>query len=156
MPVVFHGHGIGDEVDRVLQERFLRKVDEGLWEVLREERAPLVLAGVGHLCAIFREVTRYANVLDQGIEGNPGDLRPRCSTSTPGWIVEPGSRGAWRMRTPATGSGPGAGGVRPTTSVRPSWRRTTAGSSPSDVGGGVRAPPGPGAGVRQARGGLLY
>lgn len=75
-PVVFHGHGIGDEVDKVLVERFLRKVDDGLWEILRRERAPLVLAGVDYLLPIFRKVTRYRHVLEEGIEGSPSELRP--------------------------------------------------------------------------------
>ncbi len=75
-PAIFHGHGIGDEVDRVLHERFLREVDAGLWEILREQRAPLVVAGVEELRAIFREVTRYGHVLEDGIEGNPEELRP--------------------------------------------------------------------------------
>lgn len=75
-PAVFHGHGAGDEVDKVLLERFLRQVDEGLWEILRDERAPLVLAGVDYLLPMFRRVTRYGHVLEEGVEGNPEELRP--------------------------------------------------------------------------------
>jgi Bacterial archaeo-eukaryotic release factor family 3 len=73
-PAVFHGHGAGGEVDKVLLERFLRSVDEGLREILRDEHAPLVLAGVGYEQAMFREITRYRHVLEQGIEGNPETL----------------------------------------------------------------------------------
>jgi hypothetical protein len=72
-----HGHGSGGEVDKVLIERFLRAVDDGLWPVVRDDDAPLVLAGVAYEQAIFRSVTRYRHVLDEGIEGNPEgrDLR---------------------------------------------------------------------------------
>ena len=88
-PVVFHGHGAGDEVDRVLLERFLRQVDDGLWAVLRTERAPLVLAGVDQLRAMFRAVTRYEHVLEDGIEGNPQMLRPDELHARAWALVEP-------------------------------------------------------------------
>lgn len=88
-PVVFHGHGTGAEVDRVLLERFLRQVDAGLWELLRQERSPLVLAGVGSLQAIFREVTRYRHVLGDGIDGNPETLRPEEIHERAWSLVEP-------------------------------------------------------------------
>jgi release factor family 3 len=73
---VFHGHGAGGEVDKALVERFLRQVDDGLREVLKAETAPLVLAGVDYEQAMFRQLTRYPHVLDQGISGNPEQLRP--------------------------------------------------------------------------------
>jgi Bacterial archaeo-eukaryotic release factor family 3 len=88
-PVVFHGHGIGGEVDKVLLERYLREVDKGLWEVLREERAPLVLAGVGYERAMFRQLTRYAHVVEEGIEGNPEELDPLELHRRAWAIVEP-------------------------------------------------------------------
>ncbi|HEX6332365.1 MAG TPA: hypothetical protein VF129_13925, partial [Actinomycetota bacterium] len=88
-PVVFHGHGIGDEVDRVLLERFLRQVDDGIWGVLRQERAPLVLAGVGTLRAIYEDVTRYGHVLGDGIDGNPENLRPEELHERAWALVEP-------------------------------------------------------------------
>lgn len=93
-PAVFHGHGIGGEVDKVLLERYLRQVDEGLWEVLREERAPLVLASVGYERAMFRKVTRYPYVLEEGIEGNPEKLRAQELHERAWAIVEPVFTGA--------------------------------------------------------------
>ncbi len=75
-PAVFHGQGTGGEVDKVLLERFLRQVDDGLWQILKTETAPLVLAGVDYQQAMFRQLTRYPHVLGAGIGGNPGQLRP--------------------------------------------------------------------------------
>ncbi len=72
---VFHGQGIGGEVDKVLLQRFLRQVDDGLQQVLKTESAPLVLAGVDYEQAMFRQLTRYPHVLGEGIGGNPGQLR---------------------------------------------------------------------------------
>ena len=88
-PAVFHGWGTGAEVDKVLLERYLRAVDNGLHEVLREERAPLVLAGVEYERAVFRQLTRYPYVLEEGIAGNPDELRPEELHERALAIVEP-------------------------------------------------------------------
>jgi hypothetical protein len=74
-PVVFHGHGIGAEVDKKLLERYVRDVDDGLHQILRSGNAPLVIAGVGYLAAMFRHVTRYPHLAEGGIDGNPDELR---------------------------------------------------------------------------------
>lgn len=87
-PIV-HGHGSGGEVDKVLIERFLRAVDDGLWPVVRDDDAPLVLAGVAYEQAIFRSVTRYRHVLDEGIDGNPEGLDLRDLHERAWSIVQP-------------------------------------------------------------------
>jgi hypothetical protein len=71
---VFHGHGSGGEVDRVLLERWAAAVSRGVERVLRGEHDPLLLAGVGYERAMFRALTRYPQVLEDGIEGNPEQL----------------------------------------------------------------------------------
>lgn len=89
-PLVFHGHGIGAEVDKVALERFLRQVDDALREqILRDEHAPLVLAGVGHEQAMFRNVSRYPHVLGDGIDGNPEQLTGRELHERAWALVEP-------------------------------------------------------------------
>ena len=88
-PAVFHGHGAGDEVDKVLLERFLRAVDDGLREILRGEHAPLVLASVEYEQAMFRALTRYRSVLEEGIPGNPEALSPAELHRSAQDIVEP-------------------------------------------------------------------
>ncbi len=86
---VFHGHGSGGEVDRVLLERWVRALDHGLEEILRGERAPLVLAGVGYERAMFRAATRYPNVLADGIDGNPERLSAAQLHERAWGLVEP-------------------------------------------------------------------
>lgn len=86
---VFHGHGSGGEVDKALLERFLRQVDDGLREVLKAETAPLVLAGVDYVQAMFRQLTRYPHVMGQGIGGNPGQLSPADLHERAWVIVQP-------------------------------------------------------------------
>jgi hypothetical protein len=43
-------------------------------QILAEETAPLVLAGVDYLLPIYREVTSYPHLLDAVITGNPEEL----------------------------------------------------------------------------------
>ncbi|MCJ7747485.1 MAG: hypothetical protein MUP27_07055 [Desulfobacterales bacterium] len=65
----------GDEVDRKENiRRYFRRIDKGLYELLRNERAPLVLAGVDYLHPIYKEVNSYPHLMDEGIAGNPERL----------------------------------------------------------------------------------
>ncbi|MFW6180326.1 MAG: hypothetical protein ACOC8N_01160 [Spirochaetota bacterium] len=75
-PAMFHGIAEWkDEVKaRVLQ--YLRKVDQALHGVLREESAPLIFAGVTPLFALYREANTYHHLVDRFVEGNPDHLRP--------------------------------------------------------------------------------
>lgn len=93
---VFHGHGAGGEVDRVLLERWVRSLDNGLQQILADDNAPLVLAGVGYEQALFRAGTRYKHVLPEGIEGNPERLSPDELHKRAWEIVRPVLTGARR------------------------------------------------------------
>lgn len=68
---VFHGQGLGadEQNDQLLQ--YCRLIDAAVYEVLRNETAPLVLAGVERLLAIFKEASDYPNLMPEGIIGNP-------------------------------------------------------------------------------------
>lgn len=71
----FHGHDPADEAkDRIL--RYFRQVNDGLSQVLKDERAPLVLAGVDYLLPLYREANTYPHLSEQGITGNPEALTP--------------------------------------------------------------------------------
>ncbi len=50
---------------------FFRHIDEALLPMLTSEKAPLVLACVDYLSAIYRQVSRYSLILEQAITGNP-------------------------------------------------------------------------------------
>lgn len=69
---VFHGHSnAGDEA--VIKEnikRFLHRVDEGVRDVIGEEQAPLVLAGVDMICGLYREISKYPALMAETIAGN--------------------------------------------------------------------------------------
>lgn len=71
----FHGHGVGtDDVHVVNLARYFHRVDSGLQPVLKDERAPLVLACVDYLAPIFKEVTAYRYILEPIVPGNPDGL----------------------------------------------------------------------------------
>ena len=86
---LFHGQGPGDEEQKVRIERYLNLVDAGLKEIFREQQAPLVLAGVEYLLPIYRQVSKYANIMEAGITGNPEQLRPEELQAQAWPIVEP-------------------------------------------------------------------
>jgi release factor family 3 len=77
-PLAGHGVGIDDAThepnDAIL--RYFQQVDTGLRAFLRDEHAPVVLAGVEFLLPIFRRANTYPYVLEEGLTGNPDGLRP--------------------------------------------------------------------------------
>jgi len=74
---VFHGQGMPDAENKKDDlKRFFRAIDNALWELLREEHAPLVLVGVGYYHPLYRSVSRYPSVAEQGAEGNFDSATP--------------------------------------------------------------------------------
>ena len=72
---MFHGHGVANATDsKGYIRRYFRQIDEGLGELLRGERAPLVLTGVDYILPIYREANSYHHLLDEAIAGNPEEL----------------------------------------------------------------------------------
>ena len=91
---MFHGHGVGidDTKDNIL--RYFRQVDRGLHEWLREERAPLILAGVDYLVPIYLEVNTYPQTLKDAVKGNPEALADEELHEKALDIIEPVFAGA--------------------------------------------------------------
>jgi hypothetical protein len=93
---IFSGHGVGvdDKKDDLL--RYFRQIDRALHPVLREERAPLVLAGVGYLLPIYGSANTYLHLLSHGVEGNPDRMSDRELHDRALALVEPSFRQAER------------------------------------------------------------
>ncbi|MBP1763011.1 MAG: hypothetical protein H6Q65_69 [Firmicutes bacterium] len=51
--------------------QFLLRVEKGLQEIVKDDKFPLVLAGVEYLLSIYKEVNKYPNLIDQAIKGSP-------------------------------------------------------------------------------------
>lgn len=73
---VFHGQGVGvdDRKDKLL--RYFYQIAGGIDQRLKEERAPLVLAGVEYLFPLYQEANTYPYLVPEGITGNPEELSP--------------------------------------------------------------------------------
>lgn len=86
---MFHGHGAGvdDSKDEIIQ--YFRQVDAVIERMLSNETAPLVLAGVDYLLPLYRSVTGYRNLAEDGIEGNPDGLPDRTLQAKAWEIVQP-------------------------------------------------------------------
>jgi hypothetical protein len=63
------GTGSGRETQHAYLHDFYRTVDRGVKELTQ---APLILAGVDEDVAIYRSISTYSNLLQQGIHGSPG------------------------------------------------------------------------------------
>ena len=86
---IFYGQGVGhdDSKDHLL--RYFQQIDRGLHELLRDENAPLVLAGVEYLLPIYQQANTYPYLLHQGVPGNPDKLSSDELHAKAWEVVEP-------------------------------------------------------------------
>ncbi len=70
-PAIAHGHELDTKMNLL---RYFRQIDKGLHDLLKEERAPLLLAGVDYLHSIYAEVNTYPHLMNVGLSGNPERL----------------------------------------------------------------------------------
>jgi hypothetical protein len=73
---IFHGHGAATEEHKKRLLRYFQQIDRGLQELLGNDRAPLVLAGVDYYLPIYREANTYPNLAEENLPGNPEPFRP--------------------------------------------------------------------------------
>lgn len=71
---IFYGSGGGEETYKEELAQYCHQIDHGLREWLKAETAPLVLAGVEYLTALYREQSRYPHLVEVSIDGNPERL----------------------------------------------------------------------------------
>jgi len=70
----FFGHGAGQDDSGPEDERFLRLVDEGIRALIRDDSAPLVVAAVEELFGEYRKLSRYPNLAEAFVAGNPDHM----------------------------------------------------------------------------------
>jgi hypothetical protein len=66
---IFYGAGIEDNKEHIHQ--YFQQINKGLHDLLKEERAPLVFAGVEYLFPIYKQANTYPHLIDKEIPGNP-------------------------------------------------------------------------------------
>lgn len=83
-PAMYFGQSYGgDRNEKTDILRYFQQIDRGLHEFLRDEKVPLILAGVEYLFPIYRDANTYPHLLDEGLPGNPehtsnGELHERA------------------------------------------------------------------------------
>jgi len=70
----YSGRIVGSEGKKVRLRQYARAVDGALRGLLAGSTAPLILASVENLGALYRSVNSYPHLVAQGIEGNPERL----------------------------------------------------------------------------------
>lgn len=101
----FHGHGEDGEDQKEQIRRFFNVLDDGLSKPLATETAPMVLVGVEYLRPIFKGVTSYDHVLDEGVDGNPEGYRPDEIHAKAWSVVQPHFRERIREAKDRYGAG---------------------------------------------------
>ncbi len=74
---MFHGHGGGFESAKEHLWHYFQILKDSLHPYFRNEKIPLVFAGVDYLFPMFRLVDVYQNTLVETIEGNPDAQDPQ-------------------------------------------------------------------------------
>ena len=86
---IFYGQGVGHDDNKDHLLRYFQQIDRGLHELLRDESAPMVLAGVEYLFPIYQQANTYAYMLHQGVPGNPDKLSSGALHEAAWEVVEP-------------------------------------------------------------------
>lgn len=92
--LIYHGHGHPGEDYRARPQdalrRFFQQIDDGLKEVLRDDNAPMVLAGVSYYLPIYREINSYEHLVEHDlVSGNWEHLSNKEMHDRAWEIVEP-------------------------------------------------------------------
>jgi len=87
-PSVYHGHETGeDEKDQLF--RWFREIDEGIKPILGTGKMPMLLAAVDYYRPIYKEANTYAHLMEEGISGNPDDLKAETLHAQACAMLEP-------------------------------------------------------------------
>ncbi|SHE27531.1 hypothetical protein SAMN02745784_00059 [Tissierella praeacuta DSM 18095] len=65
------GQAVENDFDKNELARYFRAIDESLNKLHKGEEIPLVLAGVEYLIPIYKEISKYPNIVEEFIKGNP-------------------------------------------------------------------------------------
>lgn len=85
---MFYGNDPSDDMKNHIRQWF-RTIDKAVVDLLSDDQSPLVLAGVGNLFPLYKEVNTYQHLVDEGIPGNPDEMKPEELHPMAWAIVEP-------------------------------------------------------------------
>lgn len=87
--VVFHGQGSAKDDTKPEVRKYVQAVDRGIMGLLHDRSRPLVLAAVDYVAAMYRSVSKYPNIMQAIVEGNPDRSTPEDLRDRAWSIVEP-------------------------------------------------------------------
>lgn len=82
---VHHGQGGKADAERNETKAFFREIDSAVTQLLHREHPPLILASTQPNLRLYREISRYPDVLDDGVVGNADYLSPH-ELHTQSWL----------------------------------------------------------------------
>jgi len=68
---IFHANSAQGDMDDTRSKQYLRRIDDGLMEVVQGQTIPLVLASIDDYYPMYKEVTAYNHLHSEMISGNP-------------------------------------------------------------------------------------
>lgn len=68
------GQGNENDFNKNELTRYFRAIDEAFYKVHKGDQIPLILAGVEYLIPIYKEISKYPNIVEEFIKGNPETL----------------------------------------------------------------------------------
>lgn len=81
-PSIGRGVGVDDRKDDLV--RYFRGIDRAIHPILRQERAPLVLAGMDYLLPLYAQANKYPHLITDGVSGHP-DHAPASDLHRAAW-----------------------------------------------------------------------
>jgi len=91
---VFFGTGDADPNVKNAILRYFQAVDKSVHALLKEESAPLILASVDYLTAIYKKASHCTTITEQAIKGNPDELSAEELNKRAWKIIQPHVRKA--------------------------------------------------------------
>lgn len=73
---IYHGQGQGEDDRSEDIKKYFKEVNDGLMEMLHDEKPPMIIACVDYLLPLYEEVNDYNNLVEHNVSGNPEDDDP--------------------------------------------------------------------------------
>jgi hypothetical protein len=86
---IYFGMGGGGEDEKDGIERYAREVAKGIYDLIEEERVPLIVAAAEPLAGLYRKVNRYPHLLEEAIAGSPDLVKSEDLHARAWQLVQP-------------------------------------------------------------------
>ncbi|MGM0438145.1 MAG: hypothetical protein ACQEQD_07715 [Bacillota bacterium] len=71
---IYHGQGVTDEDNKEDFMRYLREIDEAVYDYLHNRKDPLVVMCVEEVFPLYKKANSFNNLLDEFIKGSPDKI----------------------------------------------------------------------------------